>query len=94
MRTESWQAEWELTAKKKKKYNIKKQNYTKRYNPHSEDPQPERSRGASHKDRDLNNWPEENTLPGTFMFWSLLLLYLFLISFAAFPGAVLHFSMM
>ena len=56
----------------KKKYRTKKKAYTRRYVPLKEDPQPDRSRGASHKEKDLNNWPEENMLPGTFMFQSLL----------------------
>ena len=62
----------------KKKYQTKKKAYTKWYVPLKEDPQPERLRrarlsdlrGASHKQKDLNKWPEQNMLPGTFMFWS------------------------
>ena len=41
------------------------------YVPLKEDLQPDWSRGTSHKEKDLNNWPEENMLPGTFMFQSL-----------------------
>ena len=78
----------------KKKYQTKKKAYTKRYVPLKEDPQPQRSRGASHKQKDLNKWPEQNMLPGTFMFRSLLLLVLLLVYFAASPVAVLHFALM
>ena len=49
----------------KKKYQTKKKAYTKRYVPLKEDPQPQRSRGASHKQKDLNNWLEQNMLPDT-----------------------------
>ena len=77
----------------KTKYQNKKKAYTKRYIPLKEDPQPQRSRGASHKQKDLNNWPEQNMLPGTFMFWSLLLLVLLLVSFAASPVAALRFAL-
>ena len=69
----------------KKKYQTKKKAYTKRYVPLKEDPQPQRSRGAGHKEKDLNNWPEQNMLPGTLMFQSLLLLVLIFASFAASP---------
>ena len=48
----------------KKKYRTTKKAYTRRYVPLKEDPQPDRSRGTSHKEKDLNNWPEENMLPG------------------------------
>ena len=48
----------------KKKYRTTKKAYTRRYVPLKEDPQPDRSRGASHKEKDLNIWPEENMLPG------------------------------
>ena len=41
-----------------------KKAYTRRYVPLKEDLQPDRSREASHKEKDLNNWPEENMLPG------------------------------
>ena len=78
----------------KKKYQTKKKAYTKQYVPLKEDPQAQRSRGASHKEKDLNNWPEQNMLPGTFMFWSLLLLFLLLVSFAASPVAALCFALM
>ena len=43
--------------------------------------------------KDLNNWPEQNMLPGTFMFWSLLLVVHLLVSFAASPVAALHFAL-
>ena len=78
----------------KKKYQTKKKAYTKQYVPLKEDPQPQRLRGASHKEKDLNNWPEQNMLPGTFMFWSLLPLVLLLVSFAASPVAALRFALM
>ena len=51
----------------KKRYQTKTKAYTKRYVPLKEDPQPERLRGVSHKKHDLNNWPEQNMLPGTFI---------------------------
>ena len=55
----------------KKKCRTKKKAYTRCYVPLKEDLQPNQSRGASHKEKDLNDWPEENMLPGTFMFQSL-----------------------
>ena len=52
----------------KNKYRTKKKAYTRCCVPLKKDLQPDRSRGASHKEKDLYNWPEENMLPGHLCF--------------------------